>query len=346
MPAAGEAIHRFQIIDRCLINNIQSYPSMEVLQLAIEKELGNRVSKETIQKDIAVMKKPLKEGGFEAPIRYSRNHYGYYYDKTKDPDYTIRKFGLNEKSLEVIEMAAGILQRFKGIIASDSFNQTLNHLYASLNIERTAPSKELGNIILPQDTTYLRGMENFDILVSSIKKKMPVSFIHYSYQSQLFKSNIVHPYLMKESNNRWYLVGYSEEHKSLRYFGIDRIYDPLLINKKFIENKGIDLPALFANKIGLNTFRGHDELKTEYIRIWISKDLANYFKSMPIHQSQRISEPDGKGDIIISLDLVPTFELISLLLSYGTNAEVLEPKWLRKEIEKELKKTVTKYTKK
>ena len=42
---------------------------------------------------------------------------------------------------------------------------------------------------------------------------------------------------MKESNKRWYLVGYSEEHKAVRYFGLDRIYDPVLIDKPFKENK-------------------------------------------------------------------------------------------------------------
>lgn len=346
MPPPSEAMHRYHIIDRCLTNSYQTYPSMEKLIAEIKKELGYSVSKETIQKDIAHMKRPLKEGGFEAPIKFSKLNNGYYYNPEIDPDYTIRKFGLNEKSLEIIEVAAGVLKRFKGIMASDSFNQTLNHLYASLNMERTAQSKELGNIILPQDTTYLRGMESFDIFVSAIRNKRPISFVHYSYQSQIFKANIIHPYLLKESNNRWYLVGYSEEHKELRYFGIDRIYDPLIINKRFIENKDGDLTTLFSNKIGLNTVRGRDAYKHENIKIWISRNLSNYFKSMPIHHTQKIDEPDGNGDIIISLELVPTYELISLVLSYGTNAELLEPKWLRKEIEKELKHTTSKYTQK
>lgn len=344
MPPPSEAIHRYQIIDRCLTNTYKQYPTMEDLKHAIDKELGTDVSKETIQKDIAQMKKSPEEGGYNAPIKFRRAMNGYYYDPEIDPDFTIRKFGLNEKSLEIIEVAAGVLQRFKGIMSSDSFNQTLNHLYASLNIERTSRVKESSKIILPQDTTYLRGMENFDLLVNAIRKKLPVSFVHYSYQSQVFKANIVHPYLLKESNDRWYLVGYSEEHKELRYFGIDRIYDPVLINKRFVENKSGDLQELFANKIGLNTLKGRDEYKAEKIKIWISKTLANYFKSMPIHSSQEISEPDGHGDIIISLKLVPTHELTSLILSYGNNAVLLEPKWLRKEIEKEFKKAAAKYS--
>ena len=343
MPPPSEAQSRYDIIDRCLTNMYNRYPTMEDLLRTIVKELKTKVSRETIQKDIAKMKQPLSKGGFGAPIKFKKAYNGYYYDLEKFPNYTIRQFGLSEKSLEQIELAAGVLQRFKGIMSSDSFNQTLNHLYASLNIERSQNEKNLANAILPEDTTYLRGMENFDILVDGIKRQLPISFVHYSYQSQLFKPTIIHPYLLKESNDRWYLVGYSEEHKEIRYFGLDRIYEPVLLNHTYRPNKSADLKALFANKIGLNTLRGNDEYQTEKIRIWVSKDLANYFKSMPIHATQQNKEEDGRGAILVDLELVPTYELLSLIMSYGNKVMVMQPLWLRKVIEKELEQSLSAY---
>ncbi len=184
MPPPSIAIHRYEIIDRLLTNGFKEYPTMHDLKRAIDRELKTNVSKETIQKDISHMKLSLEDGGYGAPIKFKKSVNGYYYDFVKFPDYTIRKFGLSQKSLEVIEIAAGVLKRFKGIMASDSFNQTLNHLYASLNIERTSKESNLANAIMPEDTTYLRGMENFDILVESIKNKLPISFVHYSYGSR------------------------------------------------------------------------------------------------------------------------------------------------------------------
>ncbi len=345
MPPPSEAQHRYEIIDRCLTNTYNRYPTMDDLKTAIERELNTKVSRETIQKDIAKMKLPLKEGGFGAPIKFKKAYNGYYYDFENFPNYTIRQYGLTEKSLEQIELAAGVLQRFKGIMASDSFNQTLNHLYASLNIERSQKEKNLLNAILPKDTTYLRGMENFDMLVEGIKRKLPISFVHYSYQSQIFKPTIIHPYLLKESNDRWYLVGYSEEHNEIRYFGVDRIYEPVLLAHPYRENKDGDLRVLFANKIGLNTLRGKNENKTEKISIWVSKRLANYFKSMPLHKSQQIEEYKGEGDIIVHLELIPTLEVLSLILSFGNATEVLSPKWLRKEMAEELKNAAKRYEK-
>jgi len=344
MPPPSEAWQRYEIIDSCLINAYKTYPTMQDFINKIKAELKTIVSKETIQKDIAKMKMSRDKGGFDAPIKFKKAANGYFYDFENYPDYTIRKFGLNKQSIQQIELAAGVLQRFKGVMSSDSFNQTLNHLYASLNIERNSQEKSIAGAILPEDTTYLRGMENFELFVDAIKRKLPVSFIHYSYQSQTFKANIIHPYLLKESNDRWYLVGYSEEHGEIRYFGLDRIYDPYLIALNFKKNKETDLTNLFANKIGLRTLDGRDEYEIVAIKIWISKVYSNYFKSMPLHKSQSIVESEEDGNIIISLELVPTYELISVILSFGKHVELMEPKWLRRELKKELNSMLSSYS--
>ena len=359
MPPPSEASQRYDVIDRCLLNIYNKFPSLEDLKRLIEKELDTEVSTETIQKDIAFMKKSIKEGGFEAPILFKKANRGYCYT---DPEYTIRKYGFNEKSLEILELAVGLLKRFEGITGNNSFNHALNKLYASLNIEKTSKDINLSNAILPQETTFLRGMEHFQTFVDGIKFKTPISFIHYSYSKNSnkeknkkvktvpkFKAVIIHPYLLKESNERWYLVGFSESHGKngeLRYFGVDRIYDPILIEKEFIENKETDLRELFGNKIGLNPILKNKKEIPEVITIRVSDAMSNYIKSMPLHKSQVIESYGLYGEIQVSLTLVPTKELVSLILSYGEHMEVIEPNWLRKHIKNELALTSEKYNSK
>ena len=343
MPPPSEAALRYSVIDKCLINPFKPFPTMEVLKYAIERELKTSVSTATIQKDIAQMKKPENDGGYNAPIKFKRSNNGYFYDLEKFPNFTIRAFELNDREIEAIELAAGVLQQFKGIKVNDSYNHAIDKLFSSLNIKKTDKDKSLANSIQPEETTYMQGMEHFETLVNSIKKKTPVSFIHYSYHGKLFKAIIIHPYLMKESNKRWYLYGYSEEHKKLRYFGLDRIYDPILLDKKFIENNGSDLRNLFDNKIGLKNLRENINEQPEDIKLWVSETMSNYIKSMPIHKSQKHIEYDGYGEIEVTLHLVPTYELLSLILSYGKEMEILSPKWLRKKIELELVNSISKY---
>jgi predicted DNA-binding transcriptional regulator YafY len=349
MPPPSEAALRYAIIDKCLTNPFKPFPTMDYLKLRIERELKTSVSTATIQKDIAQMKKSKEEGGYDAPIIFRRSTQGYEYDLKNYPDFTIQNLGINEKEIEAIELAAGVLQHFKGIKVNDTFNHAIDKLFSAVDIKKTDKEKNLVNAIQPEETTYMRGMEHFDTLVSSIRKKIPVSFIHYSYNKKLFKSIIIHPYLLKESNKRWYLIGYSEseEHKEnpLRSFGVDRIYDPILIDKEFIENKGKDLRSLYNNKIGLHPIRENNREVAEEIKLWVSDDMANYIKSMPLHKLQKHKEYGGYGEIEVTLNLVPTYELIALILSYGKHMELISPKWLRKEVEKELDKSVTLYKK-
>ena len=349
MPPPSEAALRYAIIDRCLTNPYKPYPTMDDLKWAIERELKTSVSTATIQKDIAQMKSGEDVGGYSAPIKFKKSVNGYYYDLDTFPDFTIKSRGINEKEIEAIELATGVLQHFKGIKVNDTFNQAIDKLLSSVDIKKTNQEKILTNAIQPEETTYMRGMEHFDTLVSSIRKKIPVSFIHYSYNKKLFKSIIIHPYLLKESNKRWYLIGYSEseehEENPLRSFGVDRIYDPILIDKEFIENKGEDLRSLYNNKIGLHPIRENNREVAEEITLWVSDDMANYIKSMPLHKSQTITEYGGYGEIEVILNLVPTYELVALILSYGKHMELIKPKWLRKEVEKELERSVGRYKK-
>jgi hypothetical protein len=55
MPPPSEAIQRYEIIDRCLTNPYKDFPTIEQLQFNITRELGKKVSFETIQKDIVIM---------------------------------------------------------------------------------------------------------------------------------------------------------------------------------------------------------------------------------------------------------------------------------------------------
>ncbi len=343
MPPPSEAALRYQIIDQCLRNPFKPYPTMDVLKWEIEKQLKTSVSTATIQKDIAQMKKGEDEGGYSAPIKFKKAVNGYYYDLVNFPDFTIQTKGLNEKEIEAIELAAGVLQHFKGIKVNHTFNQAIDKLLSAVDIKKTTQEKKLDNAIQPEETTYMRGMEHFEVFTNSIKKSIPVSFIHYSYDKKLFKSIIIHPYLMKESNKRWYLVGFSEEHNEVRYFGLDRVYDPVLLDKKFIENKSVDLRTLFDNKIGLNNIVDSEKETPEEVILWVSRTMANYLKSMPLHKSQEIEEYGGYGEILVRLKLVPTFELLALILSYGKHVELIAPKWLRKEVENELERSFSKY---
>lgn len=83
------------------------YPSSGKLLEEIERLLDQRISKETLQKDIHEMKHSA-DLGYEAPIRYSRSHNGYYYE---DSSYSIKQFPVDYEDLESTEFVLALLNQ-------------------------------------------------------------------------------------------------------------------------------------------------------------------------------------------------------------------------------------------
>ena len=339
MPKNKEAVSRYNIIDSCICSRYRPYPSMEELIETLSEKLGTTFSVSTIQKDIKAMRED-EQLGYMAPICFAKARNGYYYS---DPNYTIKKFKLNEHELEAIEFATGVLAQFKGMKVNESYNQAIDKIRTSLSMSRATGDSRMRHAVQTEETTHLRGMDEFEKFMYCIKERIPFSFVHYSYDRKDFKAHVVHPYLLKESNKRWYLVGYSEEHKAIRYFGLDRIYDPVLLKRPFHEQPNIDLREHFRDKIGLTAIAEPGKEKSEKVLLWVSHSWANYLQSMPMHHSQEIIRTMDNGDLIIQLTLIPTYELLALLQSFGHRVVLQQPRWLVKKLREELESNLQQY---
>jgi predicted DNA-binding transcriptional regulator YafY len=164
-------------------------------------------------------------------------------------------------------------------------------------------------------------------LFAACKNRIPVSFTHYSYQKRRFKAVLIHPVLLKEFDNFWYLLGYSESHKTLRTFGFDRIYEPILLNTKFIPTKQEIVNSYYKDIYGVYPYKNQPK---QDIVFFASPIVSNYFEANPIHKSQ-ICEKMDEG-YVFTLQLIPSVELVKTLRSYGSELAVLEPQWLDDEI--------------
>ena len=68
---------------------------------------------------------------------------------------------------------------------------------------------------------------------------------------------------------------------------------------------------------------------------------ALYIETKPIHHSQRVLERH-EDYTILSLDLIPTYEFETIMLTYADKCEILEPLDLREKI-KERAKNIVKF---
>jgi len=61
----------------------------------------------------------------------------------------------------------------------------------------------------------------------------------------------------------------------------------------------------------------------EKITLHANAMITNYFRAQKIHESQHV-EMQSRGDSIITFELIPSMELVSLILSYGKQIRVLK----------------------
>ena len=151
------------------------------------------------------------------------------------------------------------------------------------------------------------------------------------------KKVIMHPFLLKEYRNRWYVIGKVTGIAELRIYGIDRISD-LQITKEKFKSRENNVADLFENTIGLL----YDEHPLEAVILSCDPIEAKYMKSLPWHKSQTLVSENSK-ESIFKLLITPNYELKQKILMLGPNVKVVKPAWLAKEIKDSLMNTLKQY---
>jgi len=78
------------------------------------------------------------------------------------------------------------------------------------------------------------------------------------------------------------------------------------------------------------------------IRVWFHPDVAGYIQEKIWHESQQI-HPQPDGSIIFEAEVAGTDEIRFWIMTWGSKAEVLEPKSLRENIRAEAERMVRQY---
>lgn len=200
-------------------------------------------------------------------------------------------------------------------------------------------SDSVSNHIIIEKRKHL-GTDNMHGLLHAIKNQLKIQFTHEKFREENNEkqTRLVYPLALKEARNRWYLVVQDPKDSVYKTFGLERISDLEITRKKFDYPKDFNPDAKFKYSFGIIT----DGTKPEKIKLWLSHNLANYVKSLPLHHSQKIIS-ENETECIIELYMSPTYDFVMELLSMGSEIKVLEPKNLQEEIKSKLLKTLNLY---
>lgn len=320
MAISKSAYKRYRVIDKLLRNEFKPYPTLDDIVEACENSLDYSPSSDTIEKDIRNMK---QADVLDAPIEYCRKNKGYKYT---NPNYSINSIPLTEEDITTIKEALDLIKNIGGKRVNERFSEAIQKILATYS-EEFPDGNSQRKIIQTDYVEGAKGYENFNKLYEACKNQNPISFAHYSYNTREFKAVIVHPILLKEFENRWYLIGYSETHNAIRTFGLDRIYEPLFLKRKYIESNTNEVESYCNDIYGVYPLENQPK---QFITILASNKITNFFEAYPIHITQK-AKKNGSGSCFFMIEVVPSMELIRLFRSYGDNLKVIHPLWLREQ---------------
>ena len=320
MPTNKNAYQRYVLIDSMLRNKMRPYPTLEQMVDACWERLQIRTTCNTVEKDLKQMRM-LVPDGFDAPISYSKLHRGYYYS---DPDFKIGNLDLTDEDIAGIRESLALVQSIGAGRIDEKFSHAMQKVLATVaEVYEQPKKKQAAAYLQTMSPPPSRGFEHFELFAKACREQIPVSFVHYGYRKRKFTAVVLHPFLIKEFDNKWYLFGYSEKHREVRHFGFDRIFSPLLLGKSFHQ---IDTQATFdvlAHSYGVFPI---PDKKKQRIKLGVSSLATHYFEAYPLHGSQVLKKA-ADGSAILTFELFPTIELSRLILWHGRHVEVLSPKW-------------------
>ena len=332
MPRNKDALIRYRVINRCLIHG--KVASIEKLQQECALDLGvDQVAKRTIQEDIRNMREDDRLG-YHAPIKYDRYRQGYVYE---DYGYSIDQIPLNEEELEAIAFLATMLSQLKGVNIFDSFTGAARKIMDAVNVQRLVSEESEYEFVQFEKVPYVGGSEYLQTIIDAIRNRIVLQVSYQAFYSEQPKEVLIHPYLLKEYKNRWYLLGLNDEVQELRTYALDRIREIRVKGREYID-RNFNPESYFKYTIGVIAPQGDPPR----IRFSVRKPQAQYLVTLPLHDSQEIVE-EKEDEVVFRLNVHPTYELITALISFRDELVVLEPQSIRNQMAETARKTMERY---
>lgn len=313
---------RYQTLDKCFSNKMRKFFIEDLIEACnnslYEYTDGVTVSKRQIYDDIKFMK---SEAGWEIQLEKKYEGHKSYY-RYSDPNFSINKQILNPEETGKLEETIFLISRFQGLPTFDWVHDFIKQFKSSLNNDIF--SEESKEIISIDNNSKLSGLEWLSICFHAIVNKTVLEIEYKSFNNPSLKVHI-HPYFLKQYNNRWYLWGYCQENTlcvDIPSIALDRILE---IKKeteiKFIPNTKRNFKTHFNNIIGVTNIIENPVRK---IILRVENSLYNYINTKPIHPSQRIIKKNSDS-VEIELTLKDNYELQTLLLTYADRLEIISP---------------------
>ena len=270
MPTNKNALVRYRILDRYLSDHHHYYDIHDLTEKVneyLDKERFSTVTQRCIEKDLVNM-----QGLFSAPIEREtidgKNRIFYW-----NRSFSIFKQEMSREERSLLREVLSTLGQFGGL---DNF-KWLDDFKIGLGIEERRPIISFSN-----NPYYLSDSTLLGTLFDNISNEVVIRLSYHTFTDKTIRSIDFHPYLLRQYNDRWFLIGAADSDMKILNFALDRIdnVEPLP-EKKYIECPE-DLYERFDDVVGVTVY----DKNLGHILFWVSDASKDYVATKAIHGSQ------------------------------------------------------------
>ena len=335
MPTNKNAAIRYQTLDKCFRDRRHRYYLEDLIDKCEEalyyyNGIGG-VSRRQVFEDIKFME---SETGWSIPLERHQDGRKVYY-RYSDPNFTINAQPLTEEEANQLRAVIVTLGRFRGLPSNAWIDEVISNLEWRFGLRG---KKE--NIIGFEQNPFLKGLNLLPQIIDASVNHQVLRIAYRNYKNcEEERIAVVHPWYVKQYNNRWFLMAYDAETERITNFALDRIQE-LQVEEgiAFIPNKEIDFEHYFDDVFGVTI--PPSEVEKIRVVLQFSKKQYPYIVSKPLHHSQEIVDDDN---CILAVEVRPTYEFTQLILSFGKDVKVLEPEPYRQEIIDNIRRNLQNY---
>lgn len=340
MPITSHPLVRYFALDNCFSNFYRKYYIEDLIQVCNEAlyeytgesrysdPLNPGISRRQIFEDIKFME---SSSSWEIPLEKIKEGKRVYY-RYSDKDYSIKKQPVTSEEVSQIREMTFLLNRFKGLPQCEWIEELTTNLEDKLGIKGTTKS-----VISMEANAYIEGVKYLSPIFNAIVNKQVLHIIYTPFNKPECEWDI-HPYYIKQYNNRWFLLGLNNEEQRISHIALDRIKTIEASAIPYIEDSIIeDIDEYFSDVIGVTIPHNKEVVR---VKLQFSPNRYPYIISKPLHESMRKVDNENR---IVAIDVIPNRELESLILSFGADVEVLEPQELREQIASKITENYNKY---
>lgn len=274
------------------------------------------VSRKTVVRDIAFMRDRLK-----LPIEFDPQINAYRYTHPVSAFPTVQ---VSEGELLALLVARKALEQYRGTPFHRQLEASFEKLTAGLKDRISfSPAEELRSVSFKNVGLGKADMAVFNTLSAATLRQQDVEFDYRKPGESRATRRRVQPYHLAHRENLWYLVGFDPERAALRTFALPRISNVTVLKTTFVRPPDFSPEKFFASALGV--LGGARDYR---VVIRFSAAVADRVREREWHESQTLRDlPDGRLELQLRLGALPEIE--RWVLTWGADAEAIQPKELR-----------------